>query len=354
LFGKRRRHAGRLKRLSFTRDGKIFFAISIGVGLAAINTGNNLLYLVLGWLLSTIIFSGILSNQALKGLTVRRRPLGTVTANQPFLMEVELRNEKRRLASYTIEVEDSCNQHPVDKRCFFLKLPPGRTLRTSYRHTFARRGKYAFDGVYLSTRFPFGLFRKTRYVKLEEDVVVLPDTLNVSLPASASRPQGEQRSSRVGRIGDFLALREYRKGDDRRSIHWKATARSGRLVVREFEADAQRRFTLYLDNALRRPHRPAEMDAFEDAVRACASFSTAYLAKGYSVQLLCRSASVPMGSGPQHLFRILKTLALLETAEEDTPFAQDPSHGSESLLIVPRGSSARLRPANVSHVVEAA
>src|SRR5262245_1763645 len=62
------------RRLSFTREGRIIVILSVGVGFAAINTGNNLLYLLLGWLLSFIIASGILSELTLKRLTVERRP----------------------------------------------------------------------------------------------------------------------------------------------------------------------------------------------------------------------------------------------------------------------------------------
>ena len=68
------RRRTRKRELKFTREGKYFVAITIGIGLAAINTGNNLLYLLLGWLLSMIIASGSLSNMSLKRLTVRRRP----------------------------------------------------------------------------------------------------------------------------------------------------------------------------------------------------------------------------------------------------------------------------------------
>src|SRR3954451_22169961 len=62
------------RRLSFTREGRIIVILSVGVGFAAINTGNNLLYLLLGWLLSFIIASGILSELTLQRLTLPRPP----------------------------------------------------------------------------------------------------------------------------------------------------------------------------------------------------------------------------------------------------------------------------------------
>src|SRR6187551_3093155 len=82
------------RRLSFTREGKIIVILSVGVGFAAINTGNNLLYLLLGWLLSFIIASGILSEQTLRALSVERRPPPRIFAGDPFLMEVVIKNAK--------------------------------------------------------------------------------------------------------------------------------------------------------------------------------------------------------------------------------------------------------------------
>src|SRR5262245_28654831 len=147
------------RRLSFTREGRLVVLVSIGVGFAAINTGNNLLYLLLGWLLSFIIASGALSEATMRGLRVRRRPPPRVFAGQPFLMEIAVENEKDALASFSIEIEDLVGCPPLDKKCYFLKVPSGKTQRTSYRHTFSRCGLYRFDSFRLATQFPFGLFR---------------------------------------------------------------------------------------------------------------------------------------------------------------------------------------------------
>src|ERR1700743_2474334 len=103
------------RRLRFTRGGRIIVILAVGVGFAAINTGNNLLYLLLGWLLSFIIASGILSEMTLKRLLVERRPPPRVYAGEPFLMEVVIKNEKPSRASYSIEVEDMVGTTPLDK-----------------------------------------------------------------------------------------------------------------------------------------------------------------------------------------------------------------------------------------------
>src|SRR5690349_11254979 len=100
------------RRLRFTREGRWFCGITLGIGVAAINTGNNLLYLILGLMLSLIVASGILSESALRRLEITRQPPTRVHAGRPFLMGITLRNHKRRLPSFSIEIEDLVGDTP--------------------------------------------------------------------------------------------------------------------------------------------------------------------------------------------------------------------------------------------------
>lgn len=372
------------RRLKFTREGRYFVAISVGIGLAAINTGNNLLYLLLGWLLSVIIASGILSEQVLRNLRIQRRPPPRIFAGQPFLMEISVENTKRSLASYSIEVEDRIADGMLDKKCYFLKVPSGRTQRTSYRHTFARRGLYRFTGFRVGTKFPFGLFRKSRDIDVGKDVVVYPQIHPITVPSPRAHHAGNDTARRLGRRGEFFGLREYRDGDDRRDIHWSSTARTGRPLVREYEDESQKRATIFLDNALpqarpdtagksgraarrrSRDARPGGADsggdtdasagagadaAMERAISAAASMATAYLNRGYAVELIARGCRVPFGMGAVHVTRILEALALLEIVSDQVPFSGAADPRLESILFYPEAAGAiRGRPGDAFHV----
>ncbi|MCP4449236.1 MAG: DUF58 domain-containing protein [Myxococcales bacterium] len=340
------------RTLKLTREGKYFVGITIGIGLAAINTGNNLLYLLLGWLLSVIIASGILSDICLRAVRITRQAPRRIYASRPFLMELQAQNCKKRLASYSLEVEDICEGHPIDKRCYFLKIPEGKTQHTAYRHTISRRGLYRFQGFRVSTKFPFGLFRKSTSYNNPSEILVFPSTHPVSLPPPRGQLLGDQQSNVVGRRGEFFGLREYRDGDDRRSIHWRSTAREGKLLVREYEDESQRRMTLLIDNALPETRGEKDEQALEDAISFCASLASAYLDKGYALRLVGRDLLVPFASGDTQLQRVLKALALLETKNENDAFSADIAPRTKSVLVVPKGISARSRPAQASHVLE--
>ena len=343
------------RRLSFTREGKVIVVLSVGVGFAAINTGNNLLYLLLGWLLSFIIASGILSEQTLKKLIVSRRPPPRVFAGEPFLMEVAIENGKPKRASYSIEVEDLIDTTPLDKRCYFLKVPEGKTQRTSYRHTFVRRGLYTLTGYRLATKFPFALFRKSRDVAAPLELLVYPARVQVPRPPPRAQVRGETSANRLGRRGEFFGLRERRVGDDRRDVHWKSSARSGRLLVREYEDELAKRVAIAVDNALplatreaiedgaATPVMEAQVAAVERAISVAASLAATYLEVGWTVEIYARGEHVPPGTGRQHEARIGRILAMLPYASDETTFAAIPAR-VESVLVVPTSVPSGNRP----------
>ncbi len=343
------------RRLRFTREGRIIVLLSVAVGFAAINTGNNLLYLLLGWLLSFIIASGILSEMTLKKLSVERRPPGRVYANEPFLMEVVIENTKKNRASFSIEVEDLMGTTPLDKRCYFLKIPAAKSQRTSYRHTFGKRGLYELSGYRLATKFPFALFRKSRDIDAPLEVLVFPARIAVPRPQPRSTSTGDAIANRLGRRGEFFGLRERRAGDDRRDIHWRSSARTGRLLVREYEDELARRVVIGVDNALPKtvreavtdnaltPDLEAQVTSVERAISVAASLAAGYLEVGWTVELCARGLHVPAGVGRMQEAKILRALALLPYAAEDAAFAPIPAR-VESVLVTPKAVPSANRP----------
>jgi uncharacterized protein (DUF58 family) len=330
------------RRLSFTREGRYFVGITVGVGFAAINTGNNLLYLLLGMMLALIIASGIMSELSLRNLTVTRQPPSRIHARRPFLMGIGLSNGKARLPSFSVEVEDLVADRPLDKKCYFLKLPAGRLQHTSYRHTFPRRGRYTYSGFRLSTKFPFALFRKSRLVERKTEVIVFPQLAQLGhAMAPRARVAGLEAQGRRGRQGDFHGLREYRDGDDPRDIHWRSTAKTGRTLVREHEEESARRVTIFLDNALPEGELcPDELakDGLERAISLAASLAADYLERGYAVRVLTRGDAVPPWlQGGSQLTRLLKALALLPTVTPEVPFPAVGDASAEPILVVRKG-----------------
>lgn len=334
-----KRRTSRKTRLSFTRQGKYFIALTLGIGFAAINTGNNLLYLILGMLLSFIVGSGILSEISLRGLLIARRLPQRIFAKEPVLMGISLENSKKRIPSFSLEVEDLVNDTPLDKKCFFLKVPPTRTQRTAYRHSFDRRGSYRFTGIQLATKFPFSFFRKSRRSALSAEVIVYPALVPIPVQILRALDQGEESLGRLGRRGEFYGIREFRDTDDPRDIYWRKSARMGRPLICQHRVPAGRKLTIYLDNYEREEIlAPEDVDRREMAISRAASISVHFIQQGFSVALVTRSSALRFGRGLAHADAILKSLALLQFEKEKKPFHASHGERANSITINTVGS----------------
>lgn len=325
------------RRFRLTREGKWFIGATVVLGLAAMNGGINLLFLIFGMLLCLLLANGVLSESCLRRLIVTRRLPSSIHAGAPFLMGIAVRNAKRRIPTFSLEVEDLADGRPVDRRCFYLKVPAGREQETAYRRTLARRGRHRLSGLRISTRFPFGLLRRS--IDLDEplDLLAYPALVPVGetlLRAGLTDP-GERPSPTRARSGDFENLREFRPGDDPRDIHWRTSARRGRPFVREFEENTARAAIIVLDDS-----PPADRPAdgvhlpFEAAVSLAASTALALLRQGYQIGLVAGSTHLTPGAGSAHATTILRVLALVDMRAADTvPPAISPGRGATILRV---------------------
>jgi uncharacterized protein (DUF58 family) len=302
------------RKLKFTREGKFFVGITLGVGFAAINTGNNLLYLLLGMLLALIIVSGLMSELSLRDLTVVRRLPLRAQVGRPHLVEIEVFNHKGRVPSYAIEVEDLRAGQPADKRCFFLKISPKSAQVAAYRRTPARRGRDKHVGFRIATRFPFGLFEKSREVPAEGELIIYPAVDPLQLPAmGAGRNTGGEASFGRGHGDDYLGLKLLRDGEDPRDVHWRKSASVGQLVMRERAREARPDIVLPLDVVRHDDAKDDWFNGFERRIRDVASRAVAHIKRGDSVTIKTTATETVRGDRSTGADRLLRFLALVES-----------------------------------------
>ncbi len=300
------------RRLKFTREGKFFVGITLGLGFAAINTANNLLYLLLGMLLALIIVSGIMSELSLRDLTVVRRLPLRAQVGRAHLVEIEVFNHKGRTPSYAIEVEDLRAGQPADKRCFFLKISPKSAQVAAYRRTPTRRGRDVHVGFRIATRFPFGLFEKSREVAAEGQLVIYPAVDPMQLPpAPGGRAAGSDTFVGRGHGEEFLGLKLMRPGEDPRDIHWRKTASSGQMILRERARETRPDVTLNLDSV--RPDGAGDewLASFERRIRDVASRAVAHLKRGDQVVVVTSGGGTARADRTGGADPLLRYLALL-------------------------------------------
>ncbi len=300
------------RRLKFTREGKFFVGITLGVGFAAVNTGNNLLYLLLGMLLALIIVSGILSELSLRSLSVVRRLPLRAQVGKAHLVEIEVFNHKKNVPSYAIEVEDLRAGQPADKRCFFLKISPRSAQVAAYRRTPSRRGRDRHVGFRIATRFPFGLFEKSREVPAEGELIIYPAVDPIHLPpASAGRHSGGESSLGRGHGDDYLGLKLLREGEDPRDVYWRKSASVGQLVTRERAREARPDVVIPLDVVRPEGTRDAWLSTFERKIRDAASRAVAHIKRGDAVVIATSAGDVARADRTAGADPILRFLALV-------------------------------------------
>lgn len=310
------------RRLRLTREGKYFIAITFGVGFVGILTANNLLYVLLGVLLSLIVVSGMLSEASLRGLRVTRKLPLRAQVGRAHLVEIEVHNDKVRMPSYAIEVEDLRAGQPADKRCFFLKISPGASQVAAYRRIPARRGLDQHTGFRVATRFPFGFFEKSREYRSEGDLIIYPAVDAVNLPVNQqglTQLEGGA-AMRRGSGDEILGLRLMREGDDPRDIYWKRSTARGPRVIMERASDVMARAQLTIDNCTDDETPSAEwQQLFERRIRDTASRAVAHLRRGEPVVLTATGGQKLSASPTEGADSTLRFLALLEYCPREEP-----------------------------------
>lgn len=332
------------RKLRVTREGKYFIGITFGVGFAAINTGNNLLYLLLGMLLALIVVSSVMSELSLRRLTVVRRLPPRAQVGRPHLVEVEVHNHKGKIPSYAIEIEDLREGQPADKRCFFLKISPDSAQIAAYRRTPARRGRDRHIGFRIATRFPFGLFEKSRETAAEGEIIIYPAIDPLQLPPKPSgRWVGADGHFGQGSGDEILGVRPMREGDDHRDIYWRKSALGRQMVLRERARETSRHINLAIDSE--HPGTtpdPTWLDHFEVRIREVASRAVAHIKRGDWVNVRTTSGESATGNASVGADPVLRFLALLEPSPR--PARRTPSSTAPASRAHPAPASGDAAP----------
>ena len=223
-----------------TKEGIIFLTLTLFVGFAALNTGNNLLYLVFGMMLSFVVASGIMSMINLSGIEVKTIAPEDVFALTPIPFRFSVRNLKPLIPSYslTIDIEG--------KSTFITYLPSKSTKQVTINSFFKKRGWNKIPKAILFTRFPFGFFKKWIRINQDDEVIlVYPKVEKPHMELNEFQEKfGESESEVIGFGSDLRSIRTFNQGDNPKFIHWKTTAKTGRLMYRELQDDKSKRYII--------------------------------------------------------------------------------------------------------------
>ncbi|MFQ5817230.1 MAG: DUF58 domain-containing protein [Terriglobia bacterium] len=337
----------------FTREGVVYLVAIFVIILAALNTGNNLLFIILANLLAGILVSGIVSRIVLTHIRLEFLLPDHLFAQQPVRATLKLANDKVTLPSFSLYVAgdgqpaaarsapQGKNLPPIlTETLYFPYIPRAKSVTQPVELLFPRRGRYAQSGFRVSSKFPFGFLLKTRTLPASTDIVVYPpvhptEEFYEILPLIT----GEMESFYRGRGHDLYAIRDYQPTDTARSVDWKASAKTQQLKVREFTREDERRVELVFDPFLpadaRRGSPESESaedwaERFERGVTFCACLAWHFYEIASQMKFRTADYQTHMAPAGEIIHDVLYRLAFVEA--QPAAYRTGTGHADNTLL----------------------
>ncbi|MFT3781852.1 MAG: DUF58 domain-containing protein [Nibricoccus sp.] len=327
----------KVQRVTATVPGIVLVALSLGVGVAAYNSASNILFITLALLLGCLVLSGVLSWFNFKGVLWWLEIDSPMRANHEHAAILRVRNEKRLLPTQALVFEiNSSSMAKPQELPLRDRLDPKSETQVVWSLRPARRGVERVELTYVSSLFPFGFLRKGIPAATSCEVIVWPAPIEYRRFDAAiwGRLQYGTAISRLGESGDLLAIRDYRAGDSHRQIHWKASARLKRLVVRQFSAEKSQSISLWLSTGALVWKNDAQ---FETLCSFAATLAEDLFKLGQLEAVACGAENFRPIRSVRDLDRFLDELAFLKPGPEDALLP--PRSASTSILtFAPEGS----------------
>lgn len=304
------------RRVRLTASGWLYNGLVLLFGFAAINTQNNLLYLILAVMIGMMLASFWLSEMNLTEIVLSREIPETVSSGEEFMLVYKLKNLRRFWPCAGVEIIEQAGNDRV--RVYFSMVRPGAEETAYAAARLSRRGKFEFREFLIQTYFPFGLFEKNKKARLQGQVVVLPSPISgePETPMSSSLA-GVIRPGQKGPGSELFGFREYVPGDHPHWIDWKASARTSQLLVEETERESEQALIISLRVSRNRPE--PDSPGREALIRQAFGLAKNYIDQGFRVRLSIDQRGIDFGIGVNHLSTIAFFLALFDDPKEPYP-----------------------------------
>jgi uncharacterized protein (DUF58 family) len=321
-----------MHRIMITPEGGYYLFVMSFVFAGAVLREINLMLVLAGMMLGPLIYNARTARRMTRRVTVRRRLPDSATAGEPATVELVLTSKSRFSGVGIVDTVERVGGDPPRVRVtaspVLAEAAAGQTVTVRYRLLLARRGEYRFGPVLVRSAFPFGLIRRSVQHELPGTLLVFPQLGLLTARWSALVHNVTRDTSGARRqtfaAGDFYGLRDYRSGDTRRHIHWRTSARRGKLMVRQFERGLHQDVAVYVD--LWQPDRPTDAD--REHVERVISFAATlihdlYRREGCRVWLAIAGADEPPLEGTVSTWLLQEAMTRLARAK---PSSHDFDH----------------------------
>jgi uncharacterized protein (DUF58 family) len=319
--------------------GLIYVGLVLLVGVAAMNNQNNLLFWVLGIMVSALVISAVLSSFIVRAIQVRRIDPQHGAVGEPLIVRYAVRNHSRWLSAFNITIAEqparvrqgqTWRSFMQPAGAWVMHVGPRETVHGEAIFWPKRRGDVVFDAIGIATSFPFGIVRKAITISQPQHTLIYPmlyelqrGLLNKITPAGL---MGTKVTHHAGAGDEYYGVREYKPGDSLRHIAWKRTGRTEELVTIERTHPSPAKLRVILDLTVPtdqlhvEPHGPdAARELEERAISLAASIIHAADMDGYEVGLTILGMDGPAIAIRRNQWHSRKIMAALAGIDLDAP-----------------------------------
>lgn len=289
-------------RTSPTKEGVVFIILCFIVGFSALNTNNNLLYLIFGVMLSLMVISGIISMINLSRIDIKLAGTPEIYALTPSEIVFKLTNQKPFIPSLSLTLEMG------DNRSFLIYLPAHSPRLVSMNCFFNTRGWNNLPEMNIYTRFPFGFFKKWIRVEIKNSkILVFPNIHKIKLEKNSDLDYtGDDKSYKTGHSEELKSIRDYSAGDNVKDVDWKSTAKLNKLMVKEFFDNETKSAKIVFEP------RGIKLKNLEQYISEKASLLNEYIKLGFSVDFITSNKIYRTICNKNQMNKVLTFLALYQ------------------------------------------
>jgi|GEM_PF-4614798 len=268
-----------------------YIALAVCLYLLGINTQIGWFFLLTAFILAVVLISLYSGKKQLTRLSVERMMPQAAFEGEEIAINLILYNQDKRRKNLIL-IEDLLAQEVFEQSSHLMaeEIAPLGKLHLSYRGRPLLRGVYRGLKIRLTTAYPFGLFEKSREFSPPGELVVYPSAPRISLPAALGQNFAwvsiSGKKNYPGKSGDFLSIREYQPMEDTKFIHWKTSARQGRLMIKEFTIPSSSPLLVILHNYQKISAGEKKLHSLEYGIRTAASIAESILARNSSIDFL--------------------------------------------------------------------
>ena len=288
--------------------GWLYIGLALFLGVSAINTGNNLIYLLLAVLLAVLATSGFFGKRNLTVVHVDLRISDEIYAGMPTPVSVVVKNHGRYFPAFLIRV------HVGGTAVLFPYVRAGSREKRFVELVFPERGVQTLADIRVASVYPFSFFVRYRIVRTGVALTVFPHPVSfadVLRKDGYRQPRGDHSRERPGDDGDILSIRDYLAGDAIRYINWKASARSGVLKTNELTASLTEPVIVEFEKIM--------IAELELKLSCLTSLILEHIRKNRAIGLKLRGRYFPPAATQEHKLAMLRELAVYGREAADDP-----------------------------------